>query len=109
MTVLNCFHRLNHVDIKSALEQPELLTAVVALDLMAPVDRAIHHDERLHRATEYFAHSDFERLPVVDGEGRVSASLPASRTSQRCGSTGRSFSWQEPDFCLSFTGWAREV
>jgi len=57
-------------DIKSALEQPELLTAVVALDLMAPVDRAIHQDERLHRATEYFAHSDFERLPVVDGEGR---------------------------------------
>jgi len=57
-------------DIKHALEQPELLTAVVALDLMAPVDRAIHKDERLHRATEYFAGSDFERLPVVDGDGR---------------------------------------
>jgi len=56
-------------DIKSALEQPELLTAVVALDLMTPVDRAIHQDERLHRATEYFAHSDFERLPVVDAGG----------------------------------------
>ncbi|HEX4961332.1 MAG TPA: chloride channel protein [Thermoanaerobaculia bacterium] len=56
-------------DIKHALEQPEMLTAVVALDLMVPVDRAIHKDERLHRATEYFAHSDFERLPVVDGDG----------------------------------------
>ncbi|HEY4562562.1 MAG TPA: TrkA C-terminal domain-containing protein, partial [Thermoanaerobaculia bacterium] len=45
-------------------------TAVVALDLMTPVGRAIHPDERLHRATEYFAGSDFERLPVVDGDGR---------------------------------------
>jgi CBS domain-containing protein len=30
----------------------------------------IRSDERLHRATEYFAQSDFERLPVVDAEGR---------------------------------------
>jgi chloride channel protein, CIC family len=57
-------------DIKNALEQPDLLTVVVAHDLMVPLDRAIHKDERLHRATEYFAHSDFERLPVVDGDGR---------------------------------------
>ncbi|MEA2603281.1 MAG: chloride channel protein family [Acidobacteriota bacterium] len=57
-------------DIKSVLEQPDLLTVVVAHDLMVPVDRAILKDERLHRATEYFAHSDFERLPVVDGDGR---------------------------------------
>ncbi|MFL6194841.1 MAG: chloride channel protein, partial [Thermoanaerobaculia bacterium] len=57
-------------DIKSALEHPETLTAVVALDLMAPVDIKIQKDERLHRATELFAKSDYERLPVVDAEGR---------------------------------------
>jgi CIC family chloride channel protein len=57
-------------DIKHALDHPESLTAVVAHDLMLPVDRTIHKDERLHRATELFAHSEFERLPVVDGEGK---------------------------------------
>ena len=56
-------------DIKYALDHPETLTAVVAHDLMLPVERTIHKDERLHRATELFAHSDFERLPVVDGDG----------------------------------------
>lgn len=57
-------------DIKHALESPETLTAVVALDLMTPVEQTVHKDERLHRATELFAHSDFERLPVVDSEGK---------------------------------------
>ena len=56
-------------DIKHALDHPETLTAVLAHDLMLPVDRTIHKDERMHRATEFFAHSDFERLPVVDGDG----------------------------------------
>ena len=56
-------------DIKYALDHPESLTAVVAHDLMLPVDRVIHKDERLHRATELFAHSDYERLPVVDEDG----------------------------------------
>src|SRR5262249_13821205 len=56
-------------DIKHALESPETLIAVVAHDLMSPVDRVIRPDERLHRATEAFAVSDFERLPVVDREG----------------------------------------
>jgi CIC family chloride channel protein len=56
-------------DIKHALDHPETLTAVLAHDLMLPVDRVIHKDERMHRATEFFAHSDFERLPVVDGDG----------------------------------------
>jgi trk system potassium uptake protein TrkA len=31
----------------------------------------IHPDERLHLATEIFAQSDYERLPVVDGEGKL--------------------------------------
>ena len=57
-------------DIKYALDHPETLTAVVAHDLMLPVDRVIHKDERLHRATELFAHSDFERLPVMDDDGK---------------------------------------
>lgn len=56
-------------DIKSALEHPEAVTAVVAYDLMVPVDRVLKKDERLHRATEIFAHSDYERLPVVDDDG----------------------------------------
>ncbi|HEX6900317.1 MAG TPA: chloride channel protein [Thermoanaerobaculia bacterium] len=57
-------------DIKHALENPDTLTAVLALDLMTPVEQTVHKDERLHRATELFAHSDFERLPVVDSDGK---------------------------------------
>ena len=57
-------------DIKDSLENPETLTAVVALDLMAPVDTVILKDERLHLATEIFARSDYERLPVVDADGK---------------------------------------
>ncbi len=55
-------------DIKSALEHPEIMTAVVAFDLMVPVEQVLRKEERLHRATEIFAHSDFERLPVVDAD-----------------------------------------
>jgi CIC family chloride channel protein len=58
-------------DIQGALEQPETLTAVVAHDLMSPVEDAIHKGERLHRATEFFAQTDFERLPVVDEAGKL--------------------------------------
>ncbi|HEY0554239.1 MAG TPA: chloride channel protein [Thermoanaerobaculia bacterium] len=58
-------------DIKYALESPETLTAVVALDLMTPVEHVIHPDERLHLATEIFARSDYERLPVVDTAGKL--------------------------------------
>ncbi|HYG61054.1 MAG TPA: chloride channel protein [Thermoanaerobaculia bacterium] len=57
-------------DIKGALEHPESLPAVVAHDLMLPVGQVVREGERLHRATEYFAKSDFERLPVVDAAGR---------------------------------------
>ncbi|HEY0782933.1 MAG TPA: TrkA C-terminal domain-containing protein, partial [Thermoanaerobaculia bacterium] len=56
-------------DIKHVLEHPETLTAVLAHDLMVPVNRVIRQDERLHHATEYFAKSDYERLPVVDADG----------------------------------------
>jgi CIC family chloride channel protein len=58
-------------DIKHALENPGILAAVVAYDLMAPVDRVLRSDERLHRATEIFAHSDYERLPVVGEDGTL--------------------------------------
>jgi CIC family chloride channel protein len=58
-------------DIKHVLEHPESLGAVVAYDLMLPVDNPIGKSERLHRATECFAQSDFERLPVTDDEGHL--------------------------------------
>lgn len=61
---------VNLHDIKHALTEPERLTAVVAHDLMTPPDRVVRDDERLHRAAEYFAHSDFERLPVVGADDR---------------------------------------
>ncbi len=57
-------------DIKHMLESPDTLTAVLAHDLMLPVERSIRNDERLHRATESFAQSEYERLPVVNAEGR---------------------------------------
>jgi chloride channel protein, CIC family len=57
-------------DIKHVLDNPEMLTAVVAHDLMVPVERTIDKDQRLHRAIEYFAKSDFERLPVVEDGDR---------------------------------------
>jgi chloride channel protein, CIC family len=58
-------------DIKHVLEHPEALTAVVAHDLMVPVGTVVSKDERLHRATQLFAQSDYERLPVVDDDGRL--------------------------------------
>ncbi len=58
-------------DIKHALEDPGSLPAVVAHDLMLPVQNVVKKSERLHRATEMFAASAFERLPVVDEENRL--------------------------------------
>ena len=58
-------------DIKHALENPHGLTAVVVHDLMIPAGDVIQRGERLHRATEIFAKSDFERLPVVDDAGKL--------------------------------------
>lgn len=56
-------------DIKHVLEEPDQLTAVVAHDLLRPAEPAIRLDDRLDRAAEVFSHSDYERLPVVDGDG----------------------------------------
>jgi CBS domain-containing protein len=58
-------------DIKHSLENPQGLTAVVAHDLVVPVGEVIRQEERLHRATEIFAKTDFERLPVVDPAGKL--------------------------------------
>ncbi len=58
-------------DIKQWLDQPEMLTAVLAHDLMVPVGTVVRKDERLHQATRLFAGSEFERLPVVDDDGRL--------------------------------------
>jgi CIC family chloride channel protein len=57
-------------DIKHVLEDPAQLTIVVAHDLMTAPKQTLQPDERLDRAAEVFAHSDYERLPVVDEEGR---------------------------------------
>jgi CIC family chloride channel protein len=63
-------------DIKHVLEHPERLLAVVAHDLMVPVAQRLGREERLHRAAEVFAGSDFERLPVVDeASGRFAGVL----------------------------------
>ena len=62
-------------DIKHALDSPDSLTAVVAHDLMVPVEGVVGHEARLHHAVGAFARSDFERLPVVDAEGRFQGVL----------------------------------
>jgi CIC family chloride channel protein len=62
-------------DIKHALERPEALPAVLAHDLMVPVDQALAREERLHRAAEVFARCEFERLPVVEADGRYAGVL----------------------------------
>ena len=53
-------------DIKHLLDQPENLAHIVAYDILSPVTQVLDYNGRLHRAAETFAHSDFERLPVVD-------------------------------------------
>ncbi len=58
-------------DIKHVLEDPETLPMVVAHDLMLPVENVVRKSERLHRATEVFAASSFERLPVIDEGNRL--------------------------------------
>jgi chloride channel protein, CIC family len=63
-------------DIKHSLEHPERLTAVLAHDLMLPVEQVLTRDERLHRAAQVFARCDFERLPVVEaGDARYAGVL----------------------------------
>ncbi len=56
-------------DIKQYLDEPESLGAVVAHDLMLPVAARLRPEDRLHEAARVFAASEFERLPVVEGEG----------------------------------------
>ena len=57
-------------DIKHVLEDPGQLTAVVAHDLLRPAERTLLQDDRLDEAAEAFSHSNWERLPVIDGDGR---------------------------------------
>jgi CIC family chloride channel protein len=106
-------------DIKHVLEHPEALTAVVAHDLMVPVGTVVTKDERLHRATQLFAQSDYERLPVVDDEGRLLGvlakrdlmavyaqevlgrpALLATFVSSRDSGTSRQYVELPPDFAL---------
>ena len=55
---------------KHALREGEPLGAVCAHDLMVPVGTTLPGSERLHRAAETLARSDFERLPVIGEDGR---------------------------------------
>jgi CIC family chloride channel protein len=106
-------------DIKHVLEHPEALTAVLAHDLMVPVGTVVSKDERLHRATQLFAQSDYERLPVVDDGGRLLGvlskrdlmavyaqevlgrpSLLATFVSSRDSGTSRQYVELPPDFAL---------
>jgi CIC family chloride channel protein len=56
-------------DIKHALEDPGVLQAVLAHDLMLPVGHILRESERLPKAIESFSQSDSERLPVVAPDG----------------------------------------
>ncbi|MEM8961809.1 MAG: chloride channel protein [Acidobacteriota bacterium] len=56
-------------DIKHVLDEPEVLIAVVAHDLMTDVPLVLGRDDSLRRAVDSFAQSDFERMPVVDEAG----------------------------------------
>lgn len=57
-------------DLKHVLREPDAVGVAVAHDLMAPVPVVLRGSERLDRAAELFARSDFERLPVIDEEDR---------------------------------------
>ena len=57
-------------DIKHALREAEALSVVLAHDLLVPVPAVLRGSDRLHRAAEVLARSDFERLPVVGDDGR---------------------------------------
>lgn len=56
-------------DIKHALRETESLAVVLAHDLLVPVPAVLRASDRLHRAAEVLARSDFERLPVVADDG----------------------------------------
>ncbi|MEO8276626.1 MAG: chloride channel protein [Thermoanaerobaculia bacterium] len=62
-------------DIKHALRETESLSVVLAHDLMSPVTTTLEISDRLHRAAEDFARSDFERLPVLAADGTFAGVL----------------------------------
>jgi CIC family chloride channel protein len=62
-------------DIKHALREADDLAHVLAADLLVPVPATLKPADRLHRAAEILARSDFERLPVVDEAGRLAGVL----------------------------------
>lgn len=104
-------------DIKHVLQDPGTLVHVVAHDLMTPVEQVLHPDTRLHRATEAFSQSDFERLPVVEKATRRFLGLlskkdllsiysqevlgrPAMLATFKSASAGRDYVELPPDFAL---------
>lgn len=57
-------------DIKHVLQDVDSLTAILAADLLVPVEEVVVSTNRLHLVAEQLAHSEFESLPVVDEETR---------------------------------------
>ncbi|MFN7943277.1 MAG: chloride channel protein [Thermoanaerobaculia bacterium] len=66
-------------DIKHALADSEHLSTVVAHDLTAPVPARLQRGDNLKEASEAFALTDFERLPVVEEDGRTFVGVLAKR------------------------------
>ena len=84
-------------DVKHALEAGD--AGRLAREWMSPAGVTVRDEERLHRAAELFAQTDFERLPVVDADGRflgVSWTC-AARSSNGCSATR----------CWSILRWSR--
>jgi CIC family chloride channel protein len=65
-------------DIKHALEDPGVLQAVLAHDLMLPVGETLVDSQRLPHAIDAFSRSDSERLPVI-GAGNAYRGVVAKR------------------------------
>jgi CIC family chloride channel protein len=58
-------------DVKPYLGDPGSLQGVLAHDLMHQVGETLDPEERLHAAAQSFAATPWERLAVMDGEGKL--------------------------------------
>ncbi len=57
-------------EVKHLLREAGTLSVVVAHDLLEPISGPLRATDPLDRAADLFARTDFERLPVVDEQGR---------------------------------------
>ena len=66
-------------DIKHVLEDADSFTAILAADLVVPIEEVVYAENRLHLVAEKLAHSEFESLPVVDEETKKYLGLLTKR------------------------------